>query len=120
MLDDEMSYKLLKLLEENPDISQRQLAEEMGVSLGKVNYCLKALVQVGLIKMSNFARSNNKIGYAYILTPKGLVEKAKVTKRFLAKKLLQYKLLSEEITELKKEVNRTHVHIVPETSENKS
>lgn len=103
-LNDEISYKILKRLEENPDMSQRQLAEEMGVSVGKINYCIKALIQVGLVKMANFARSNNKAGYAYVLTPKGVSEKAQVTKRFLSNKINQYEKLRREIAVLKSEI----------------
>lgn len=105
-LDDEISYKILKLLEENPDMSQRQLAEELGVSVGKINYCMKALIQVGLVKMANFARSKNKAGYAYVLTPKGVSEKALVTKRFLSNKINQYERLRREIAILKLEIKK--------------
>lgn len=97
VLDDETRYRLFKLVEEHPDMSQRQLAQEMGVSLGKLNYCLRALVDVGLIKMGNFARSNRKLGYAYFLTPKGIIEKSKVTARFLARKEAEFQSLKSEI-----------------------
>ena len=110
-LNDETSYRLLKILEENPDISQRVLANKMGVSVGKINYCLKALVQVGLVKMNNFASSKNKLRYAYILTPKGFSEKAQITKRFLAEKLEQHQMLSREIDELKKEINSKYTSL---------
>lgn len=103
VLDDETRYRLFKLVEEHPDMSQRQLAQEMGVSVGKLNYCLRALVDIGLIKMGNFARSNHKLGYAYMLTPKGLVEKSKVTARFLARKEVEYEALKNELFALRAE-----------------
>src|SRR6056300_964907 len=102
-LDDETHYKLFKLVEEHPDMSQRQLAQEMGVSVGKLNYCLKALVDVGLVKMGNFARSTHKLGYAYILTPSGIAEKSRVTARFLARKETEYEALKEQIDSLRAE-----------------
>ena len=105
MLNDETHYKLLKLLEENPEISQRQLAESMDISLGKTNYCLKALIEKGLVKAGNFQKSENKKAYAYILTPKGIKEKAQVTLRFLKRKQQEYDELLEEITKLKQEVS---------------
>lgn len=103
VLPDEIRYMLLKELDNNPDISQRELASVMGMSLGKTNYCIKALVEAGLVKMANFARSKQKIKYAYVLTPKGLSEKASVTFRFLKNKQKQYEQLEKEIEELKKE-----------------
>ena len=105
-LSDELRYQLLKELDNNPNISQRQLAEELGVSLGKINYCIKALIDVGHIKLNNFVKSKNKSRYAYVLTPAGLKEKVKVTVRFLNAKQEQYDALKDEITRLKEEVNR--------------
>lgn len=104
ILSDENRYQLLKLLEENPEMSQRQLAAALGVSLGKVNFCLRALIEVGSVKVANFSRSPNKKAYAYLLTPKGIEEKARVTLRFLAKKQNEYEELKREINELKNEV----------------
>ncbi len=104
-LSDDLRYQLLKELDTNPDISQRELAKSVGISLGKTNYCLKALVEAGWVKAGNFARSENKINYAYVLTPKGLSEKTAVTVRFLKKKQTQYEQLEQEIVELKKEAN---------------
>lgn len=101
--NDEIRYRLLKLLDENPSLSQRELAQEMGVSLGKLNYCLRALVQVGYIKAGNFAKSDNKLKYAYVLTPKGIGEKAAVTQRFLDRKITEYKFLKAQIAALEKE-----------------
>lgn len=103
-IDDEMRYRLVKLIEANPNISQRELAVELGVSLGKVNYCLKALMNVGWVKAGNFVRSANKLGYAYVLTPKGMQEKVRITARFLKQKQSQYELLKSEIDKLKHEL----------------
>jgi len=104
MLSDELRYFLLKELELNPNISQRDLAKKVGISLGKTNYCLKALIAAGWVKAGNFSKSKNKTAYAYFLTPKGFGEKAEVTLRFLANKQLQYEVLEREILELKNEV----------------
>ena len=104
-MNEEISYKLFKLIEADPDISQRELAKEMGISLGKVNYCLKGLMEKGWLKARNFKNSNNKIAYAYVLTPKGLSEKAKITARFLKRKVREYDLLKREIEELRQEVS---------------
>lgn len=103
ILSDENRYQLLKLLEENPEMSQRQIAAALGVSLGKVNFCLRALIEVGLVKVANFSSSPNKKIYVYLLTPKGIEEKAKVTLRFLAKKKAEYDALKQEINALKNE-----------------
>jgi len=106
MLSEESRYRLLKALEANPGVSQRELAQEMGVSLGKVNYCLKALVEKGWIKAGNFRNNPNKLGYAYILTPAGLEEKANVTTRFLKRKMQEYEQIQQEINQLRQEVNQ--------------
>jgi EPS-associated MarR family transcriptional regulator len=104
-MQDEISYKLFKLIEEDPDISQRELAKEMGISVGKTNYCLKALMDKGWLKARNFKNSNNKIAYAYVFTPKGLREKAKITARFLKRKVREYEILKSEIEQLQQEVS---------------
>lgn len=103
----EISYKLLKLLEERPDISQRELARELGVSLGKTNYCMKALVDKGWVKVDNFRNSQNKLAYAYILTPKGVSEKAKVTLNFLQRKRSEFEAIRQEIEQLQREVQQS-------------
>lgn len=103
MLTDEYRYKIFTLVESNPEITQRQLANELGVSLGKANYCLKALIEKGLVKASNFRNSKNKLAYAYKLTPRGIEEKASVTVRFLKLKIKEYEQLQREIVELKAE-----------------
>ena len=107
MLDEETRYRLLRLLETNPELSQRQLAEAMGVSLGKVNFCVRALLERGLVKVRNFRDSNNKLAYAYYLTPKGARVKVRTTAGFLKRKLAEYQAIRKEIEELQREV-RTH------------
>lgn len=101
MKDDNL--KILGSLEKNPGFSQRQHASETGMSLGKLNYCLKELIEKGCVKANNFRRSSNKRAYAYILTPKGLEEKATLTLRFLHYKMHEYERLQNEIDQLKKE-----------------
>lgn len=94
----------MRILEENPDLTQRELAEKVGVSVGGLNYCLKALTDKGLVKIKNFANSKNKFGYVYVLTPSGIAEKATITHRFLQRKMEEYELLKAEIKALKSEV----------------
>jgi EPS-associated MarR family transcriptional regulator len=106
-LSEETHYKLLKRLEVDPRISQRELAKELGISLGKVNYCLKALADKGWMKVRNFNNSNssnNKKAYAYFLTSLGLQEKAKISVQFLKHKVQEYEQLSQEIEELRREI----------------
>jgi len=110
VLDEKTRYRLLKLLEANPQLSQRQLAEELGVSLGKVNFCLRALLDRGMVKVRNFRDSNNKIAYAYYLTPKGAREKVRTTVGFLKRKMEEYRTIEKEIEELKREVGTHGVH----------
>ena len=107
MLTDEYRYKIFKLVEANPEISQRQLARELGISLGKANYCLKALIGKGLVKVGNFRNSKNKLAYVYKLTPKGIEEKSNVTIRFLKNKLSEYEALQNEILELQNDLKRS-------------
>jgi MarR family transcriptional regulator, temperature-dependent positive regulator of motility len=93
--------QVLKLLQANPSLSQRQLAAEMGVSLGKANYCLRALVEKGLVKLGNFSKNPNKGKYAYILTPAGLEEKTRITLAFLKRKEAEFEAIQREIEVLK-------------------
>lgn len=95
--DAELHYRLLKVIEQRPEISQRDLAKELGLSLGKVNYCLKAFIAKGLVKVDNFRRSDNKLAYSYLLTPKGLEEKAHVTLRFFRRIEAEYENLKHEV-----------------------
>lgn len=105
MLNDEIRYQILKAVEENPNMSQRELAEVLGVSLGKANYCLKKLIEKGLVKVGNFKSNPDKRVYAYLLTPRGVKEKAVVTMHFLHRKMDEYEQIKREITRLKSEVN---------------
>ena len=104
MINEEIEYRVLKLLEANPELSQRELSSALGVSLGKTHYVLKGLMDVGWVKMKNFRRSNNKMGYAYVLTPVGLIEKVAITLRFLARKQHEFNALQAEIQALQAEV----------------
>ena len=104
MTNEEIVYKALKLLEANPELSQRQISSALGVSLGKGHYVLKSLMNVGWVKLNNFRDSKNKLGYAYVLTPAGIVEKAATTARFLARKQREYSGLQAEIEALRGEV----------------
>lgn len=103
-LSDENTLQALRILEKNPELTQRELAKELGVSLGKTHYILSSLIDVGLVKADNFRRSDNKLGYAYLLTPQGIAEKAAVTARFLARKRREYQALERQIAELSGEV----------------
>ena len=105
MLDDATRYQLLKLLTEHPESTQRELAAAMGISLGKANYCIKALIEKGLVKTNNFRRNPNKGIYAYLLTPEGVQEKARVTVRFLHRKIAEYDALRAAIAALRREVD---------------
>jgi EPS-associated MarR family transcriptional regulator len=100
----EIHLKVLRHLEENPEVSQRELAELLGVSLGKTNYCLKALINKGLVKAKNFKNNANKRAYLYILTPKGIETKTKISVQFLKRKIIEYEALNKEIQQLKSEL----------------
>ena len=106
MINQELEYRALKMLEQRPDMTQRELAEALGVSLGKTHYLVKSLIDVGWVKLDNFQRSDNKWGYAYLLTPKGIVEKAAITARFLVRKQREYSDLQLEIQQLQEEVKQ--------------
>ena len=101
---DELRLRVLRALDANPELSQRQLAAELGVSLGGVNYALKALVERGFVKAGNFRKSGNKVAYLYVLTPQGVAEKAALAAAFLGRKLEEYDVLRQEIEALKGEV----------------
>lgn len=103
---EEFHYKLLKVLQGNPDLSQRELAREAGLSLGKTNYCLRALIEKGFIKATNFRNSQNKVAYAYLLTPRGMEEKVRATAYFLKQKVAEYRALELEIEELRSEIKK--------------
>ncbi len=106
MLSDEYRYKILKRLESNPEISQRELAGDLGISLGRVNYCIQALIEKGLVKANNFRNSKNKKGYAYFLTPRGIEDKARMTVEFLKIKIAEHEALTKEIKNLRAEAGQ--------------
>ena len=105
-MTEERNLSVLRLLQENPEMSQRELAAELGVSLGAANYCLKALVDKGWVKLENFQKNPKKLGYLYLLTPMGIAAKTTLTGRFLRRKLSEYEELKAEIEILKAEVEQ--------------
>ena len=102
---EERNLKALRLLEQNPEMTQRELAEALGVSVGAANYCLKALVAKGWVKLENFQKNPNKLGYLYLLTPTGIAAKAQLTASFLRRKVAEYEALRAEIDQLQAEVD---------------
>ena len=102
-IQEEARFKILRLLHENPELTQRELGERVGLSLGAVNYSLRALIERGLVKAGNFSRNPNKLGYAYVLTPAGIMEKTLLTGRFLKRKVEEYEVLKLEIEVLSQE-----------------
>lgn len=100
-IDPDIHFRVLHLLEDEPELTQRQLAEKLGISLGGVNYCLKALVHIGHIKAGNFSKNPKKSLYLYLLTPQGVAEKAKLTTSFLKRKMAEYKSLKKEIENIR-------------------
>ncbi len=107
-LQEDTYFRVMRFLQDNPDLTQRELADKLGISVGGVNYCLKALIEKGLVKMKNFAASKNKFGYVYVLTPSGVAEKATITHRFLRRKIDEYEALKAEIEMLKAEVGKDY------------
>ena len=106
MIKKEIHLDLLRKLEASPELTQRQLSKEMGVSLGKINYCMQKLIQKGWIKLSNFSNNSSKVHYLYLLTPKGIEEKTRLTFSFLSIKMEEYKVLKNEISKLKKDAEK--------------
>jgi EPS-associated MarR family transcriptional regulator len=104
MLSDEIRLRILRELERDPKVSQRDLADLLGVSIGRTNYCLRALIDKGFVKVENFRKSGNKLAYAYQLTPRGISDKVKLTKAYLKIKQREYEALHSEIEELRREV----------------
>lgn len=109
-LQEDTYFRVMRLLQEDPDLTQRELADKLGVSVGGLNYCLKALMEKGWVKMQNFSQSKNKFGYVYILTPTGLAQKAALTGRFLKRKMEEYEALKAEIETLKHEAREQERH----------
>ena len=103
---EEAHFKLLRLIESRPHLTQREVARELGMSLGKVNYCVNALIEKGWIKARNFRNNKNKLSYAYLLTPHGIEQKAIITLHFLRRKMEEYEALKKEIHDLRREVDR--------------
>ncbi|MBK6006666.1 MarR family EPS-associated transcriptional regulator [Ramlibacter ginsenosidimutans] len=100
---EDLHFRVLKLLQDRPDISQRELAQRLGVSNGKLHYCMRALIERGLVKLGNFAHSKHHLGYAYLLTPAGIAHKASMTSKFLQRKMAEYEALKSEIQALQRE-----------------
>ena len=103
-IQEDTYFRVMRILQENPDLTQRELAEKLGMSVGGLNYCLNALIDKGLVKMQNFSNSKNKFKYVYLLTPMGIAEKVTLTSRFLSRKIKEYEALKLEIEALKSEV----------------
>jgi EPS-associated MarR family transcriptional regulator len=97
----DVHFRVLHILEEEPEITQRELADKLGISLGGANYCLKALVEIGHIKVGNFSKNPDKSVYLYLLTPKGIAEKAELTAGFLKRKMAEYRALKKEIESIR-------------------
>jgi EPS-associated MarR family transcriptional regulator len=100
-IQEDTHFRIMHILQENPDLTQRELAEKLGMSVGGLNYCLNALIDKGLVKMQNFSNSKNKFKYVYLLTPLGIAEKVALTTRFLGRKMQEYEALKREIEFLK-------------------
>ena len=103
-IQEDTYFRVMRILQENPDLTQRELAEKLGVSVGGLNYCLNALMDKGWVKMQNFQNSKNKFKYVYLLTPQGIAEKVALTSRFLDRKMQEYETLKAEIESLHQDV----------------
>lgn len=110
---EEIQFEVLRRLHHTPDLSQRALAKELGISLGSINYCFQALMEKGWIKMQNFSQSQHKLRYAYLLTPTGIAEKSKLTAQFLKRKMAEYDALQKEIKRLRAEVGNESARATP-------
>ena len=109
-LQEDTYFRILRMLQDNPDMTQREIAQKLGISTSGLNYCLKALIDKGLVKVHNFRQSKNKFGYIYVLTPQGLAEKAQLTGRFLKRKMQEYENLRVEIETLLSDVQKPVSH----------
>jgi EPS-associated MarR family transcriptional regulator len=112
LIDPDVHFRVLNLLEDDPKLTQRELAKKLGISLGGVNYCLKALINIGHIKVDNFSKNSNKSLYFYLLTPQGVTEKARLTASFLKRKMAEYKSLKKEIEIISLKVKKIKHNIV--------
>jgi EPS-associated MarR family transcriptional regulator len=108
-MQEETHFRIMRILQDNPDLTQRELAKALGMSVGGLNYCLNALIEKGFVKMGNFQKSKNKFKYVYLLTPRGLAEKVVLTSRFLKRKIEEYDTLKMEIEALQVEVGKSQV-----------
>ena len=108
-IDPDIHFRVLNALEENPHITQRELAQKLGVSLGGINFCLKALVEIGHLKINNFQKNSNKSAYLYLLTPTGLSNKAMLTTSFLKRKMDEYKALKMEIDLIRSKIKDSNL-----------
>jgi EPS-associated MarR family transcriptional regulator len=106
-LQEDTYFRVMRMLQENPDLTQRELAEKLGISVGGLNYCLKSLIDKGFVKMANFSKSKNKFKYVYLLTPRGIAEKVVLTNRFIERKMQEYDALKLEIEALSLEAGNT-------------
>ena len=105
-IQEDTYFRVMRILQENPDLTQRELAQKLGVSVGGLNYCLKALMDKGCVKMQNFQNSKNKFKYVYLLTPQGIAERVALTSRFLDRKMQEYEALKAEIESLHQDVQQ--------------
>lgn len=105
-IQEDTHFRIMRILQENPDLTQRELADKLGMSVGGLNYCLNALIDKGFVKMANFSKSKNKFKYVYLLTPQGIAEKVALTSRFLKRKMDEYDALRDELEEMKRELKQ--------------
>ena len=116
-LKEDTSFRVMRILEEDPDLTQRELAAQLGMSLGELNYCIKALIEKGYVKVENFQKNKNKLKYVYVLTPSGIAQRIAITGRFLNRKLEEYEALKKEIELLRRDVTATTNNPVFESKE---
>ena len=109
-IQEDTHFRIMRILQDNPDLTQRELADKLGMSVGGLNYCLNALINKGFVKMANFSNSKNKFKYVYLLTPQGIAEKIVLTSRFLKRKMEEYDALKVEIEALQAEVNQSEIN----------
>ena len=110
-LQEDTYFRVLRLLEDNPDMTQREIAQSLGLSTSGLNYCLKALIDKGWVKVHNFSQSKNKFGYIYVLTPQGMAEKLFLTSRFLKRKMTEYEALKAEIASIRSEASQESLDV---------
>ena len=114
-IQEDTHFRIMRILQDNPDLTQRELADKLGMSVGGLNYCLNALIDKGFVKMANFSKSKNKFKYVYLLTPQGIAEKVALTSRFLKRKMEEYEALKAEIKSLRSEVDASRQDIPQNT-----